>query len=456
MASTATTRKNADASALGYAVISSNLIHLDNQNPRHNPLERDTEIIAALCDAQLVALASDIAEIGALSPLEILGVVDHDGQPGHYVAVEGNRRTCALLLLADPSRAPTSELRETFSRLARKASIPRELRVFIFEDRASAQPWIDRRHLGEQGGIGTREWDNAAKARAAARSNANTTAKADVLALAVVERLVSTGQLSPEQRGKISLTTLSRYLNNSSRRAILGLRGLDDTSQLIYTHEPAEVDAVLLKLVLDSLPRNDRQAPAVHSRSSASDRDSYVQGLASEGMVPTTRLTTPSAPPAAPPVATLRSSRSRSSVNQANRNKLMLPSFTVKSGDRTLLRLRAEMLGQPITDHEFAANYLLRAFIERVLILYLRRSDPDRKYNGDLDLCRQCAADATAANAPRKVQQVLNQAASNSHIAHSLHTLGTAVHLGTIPVCRQLVAVFDTWDPALRYMLSEM
>ena len=213
-----------------YRTVPAKTVHLDSQNPRHAPLERESQIIAALCDSQLIALATDIASIGALSPLEVLGVIGHEGLPGHYVAVEGNRRTCALLLLADPSRAPTPDFRESFSRISKEADIPSDLHVFEFPSRAAAQPWIDRRHLGVQGGIGTREWDNPSKARAASQSSANTTAKADVLALAVVNHLCLLGHLSDEQRKLVSLTTLSRYLNNASRRAILGLKELGSRS----------------------------------------------------------------------------------------------------------------------------------------------------------------------------------------------------------------------------------
>lgn len=440
----------------GYTTVASRHIHLDSQNPRHNPLERDAEIIAALCDQQLIALATDIAEMGALSPLEIVGVVDHEGQPGHYVAVEGNRRTCALLLLSDPSRAPTTELRDTFRHLAKDSKIPSELHVFVFSDRAGAQPWIDRRHLGLQGGVGAREWDNAAKARVAARSGVNTTAKADVLALAVVERLVAIGQLSPDQRSKISLTTLSRYLNSTTRRSFLGLKGLDSANQLVYTHEPSEVDGALLTIVLDSLPREDDKPRPVHSRSNAAERDAYVQELAGAGRIPTTRLPEPVAPAVFRSEAVATSSRARSTANQANRNKLMVSGFTVKSTDKVLIRLRTELLQQPIEHHEFAANYLLRAFVERVLILYMQKDDLSRVHRTDQDLTQKCATDAEKAGASRKIMNVLNQAASNSSVAHSLHTLGTAVHLGTVPVARQLVAVFDTWEPTLRFMLDAL
>lgn len=451
--------KKAASSNEDYITVSSKFVHLDGDNPRHDPLEREPDIIAKLCDSQLVALATDIAKIGSLSPLEILGVIKSEGLPGHYVALEGNRRTCAIVLLSDPSRAP-SEYRETFRRLAKEGNIPRELRIFVFPDRATAQPWIDRRHLGAQGGVGTREWDSDSKARAAKRTAAKTTAKADVLALAVRDRLVEVGLLDAEQRAMVSITTLSRYLNNTSRRAILGVKGVDEEGRLIYTHASSEVDQALLQMVLDSLPAPDRKQAPVHSRSDAAERDAYVQRLAASGRVPTTPLAQPATPAVAPsPVAGPKASasKSRSSANPANRNKLMQSSFTVKSKDKTLLRLRSEMLSLPIEEHEFAANYLLRAFVERVLVLYYRRNDPKRPDLTDFEMAQACAADAKAEGAPRKVLQVLNQNATKKPpIPHSVHTLGTAVHLGTIPVRRHLVAAFDTWEPALAYMLDTM
>ena len=149
-----------EAVQLGDRTIPISRLHLDPENPRHPPLKSDAEVIAQLCkDEQVFELAKDIVEMRSVSPLEVLGVVPYEGHIGHYVTVEGNRRTCALLLLVDPRRAPTSELKDSFKRLAIKAKVPREVRVHIFADRGAANPWIARRHLGAQGGRGTRSWD---------------------------------------------------------------------------------------------------------------------------------------------------------------------------------------------------------------------------------------------------------------------------------------------------------
>ena len=55
-------------------------------------------------------LAEDIATKG-ISPLDRLGVTAHPKVNDSYVAVEGNRRLCALKLLADPEKAPTELMR---------------------------------------------------------------------------------------------------------------------------------------------------------------------------------------------------------------------------------------------------------------------------------------------------------------------------------------------------------
>jgi hypothetical protein len=447
-----------------YHTIPSKLIHLDGENPRHDSLDREPEIISALWDDQLINLATDIARRGSLSPLDLMGVIESEGMPGHFVAVEGNRRTCALILLSDPARAPSVELRNVFKRLAKDAKTPSELHVYLFESRDKAKQWIELRHLGAQDGIGTREWSPEAKAKAAMRSSANTSAKADILAVKIVERLFALGLISAEQKNDIHVTTLSRYLNNKTRRAILGIEGLTEENQLLYTHTPSEVDAALQRFVLDSLSPDGKTTPRVNSRARAKDCDTYIGELASEGYAPVTALEKPISPPDPKPRSSAEKSseshtlsRGRSTPNPTLRNRFISSSFTVRHPDKVLNRLRHEMLKQPIDDHEFAANYLLRAFVERILVLYLRHNCPTVKHRSEEDLCKHCANHASSSSdASRGVKQVLNQAASNIHAAHSLHTLGTAVHGSTVPVKKNLLAAFDTWEPALQYMLNSL
>lgn len=429
-------------------------LHLDPKNPRHEPLDSDAKVIAQLCDEELIAeLAQDIATRGALSPLDVLGVIPYDGHPGHYIAVEGNRRTCALILLADPSRAPLPALQSQIRRIATTANLPDKVKVHVFPDRQAAKPWIDLRHLGPQGGIGTREWNADQKTRAAG-SNTRTSSRANTLALAVLDRLVELGLLTPEQRNKVSLTTVTRYLGTPGVRAILGL---GSASELVYTHEASEVDTALCRLVLDSIiPTSDGSYP-VHSRSNSADRLSYANDLKSKGLAPETPLETPASPPAVKTdKAATETTKKRSARNPANLPTLFDRSFTVTHRDAMLLRLREEALKLPLKDYPLSGNYLLRAFVEQTMVLFAKKRGKFNSQMTDEQLTQICASELKAMGVTGKALSVINKAAGSAAQPHSLHSLGHAVHGASIPTQQSLRAIFDTWQPSLRTMLDAL
>lgn len=438
--------------ALGDMNLPVSRLHLDPQNPRHTPLEADSDVIAQLCNEELVAeLAQDIATRGSLSPLDVLGVIPYEGHPGHFIAVEGNRRTCALILLLDPSRAPTPEFQAQLKRLAATAEVPKQVKVHVFADKAAAKPWIDLRHLGPQGGIGTREWNADQKTRAAG-SNTKTSSKANKLALEVLDRLVNLGLLTTEQRDKVGLTTITRYLGTPGVRAILGL---GSSSQLIYTHDVNEVDTALLQMVLDSINKQEDESYLVNSRASSPDRLAYATSLQSRNQAPTTPLEAPSPPPIRPNTKTT-SARKRSARNPALTPTLFDRSFTVSHNDPILLRLRTEALSLKIEDFPFSGNYLLRAFVEQTMILFAKKQGKHNPGMNDQQLTQTCANELKAIGVTGKALTVISKAAGSQSQPHSLHSIGHAVHGGSIPTRQSLRAMFDTWKPSLRAMLDAL
>lgn len=445
---------------LGDKMLPIHRLHLDPQNPRHEPLESDADVIAQLCNKELVAeLAQDIARRGALSPLDVLGVIPFEGHPGHYIAVEGNRRTCALILLSDPSRAPTKALQDQIRRIAEKANVPRKVKVHVFADRRAAKPWIDLRHLGPQDGIGTRGWNPDQKTRAAG-GNTKTSSRANTLALAVLDRLVHLGRLTPDQRAKVNLTTITRYLGTPGVRAILGLGSGTD---LVYTHVADEVDTALCQLVLDSITPKTDGSFAVHSRSSSPDRLSYANDLKAKGVTPKTPLSVPTHPPAAlaavgrsVSAASTAAAKKRSARNPANLPTLFDRSFTVAHRDPVLLRLREEALKLQLDEFPFSGNYLLRAFVEQTMVLFAKKRGRFNPPMSDDKLSQVCAEELKAMGVTGKALSVINKAANSSAQPHSLHSLGHAVHGASIPTRQALRAIFDTWQPSLRAMLDAL
>ncbi len=80
-------------------------LRLDHDNPRISTEDGQINIRQALLDDQgskIAELASDIAKFG-LNPMDRMMVLRTDPKKTEYIALEGNRRTAALQILANPS-----------------------------------------------------------------------------------------------------------------------------------------------------------------------------------------------------------------------------------------------------------------------------------------------------------------------------------------------------------------
>ena len=158
-------------------------------------------------------------------------------------------------------------------------------------------------------------------------------------------------------------------------------------------------------------------------------------------------------PPAATKVAP--SKKQRSSRNPASRQQVVPGDFVVQSKDPALLRVFNE-LRVDTQDREFTVNYLLRAFFERVLVLYATKHKFHRPSMNDQQLVQKCEEHLQSTGVHPNELKTMRVAASNQDSAYSLHTLGAAVHGGHVPIAKTLNAVWENWAPALRLMLDRM
>lgn len=438
---------------LGDRTLPVSRLHLDLTNPRHEAVDSEAEAIAKLCDSEMIAeLVHDIAQRGSLSPLEVLGVVPMDGHPGHFVSLEGNRRTCALIVAADPSRAP-DPVRRQLERISARPGLPRQVKAHVFASRKDAKQWIDLRHLGLQGGAGTKEWNTTQKTRAAA-GNEKTSARDNTLSVLVLDRLVARGMLTYEQRNQASVSTLTRYLGTPSVRAILGL---GSNKELVYTHDADEVDNALLRLVLDSIQPAHDGSFRVNSRTNSTDRLRYANDLKSSGEAPTTQLEHPApAPSPTKKRAQERAEHKRSARHPDKRKRLIPSDFHIKNKDEVLIRLRHEGLTLDLEDFAFSANYILLALVEQIMTLFAKRRGKWRPAISDQALTQVCAQELKEIGVQGKAVTVVQKAAGNESTPYSLHSLGHVVHGGAITTPKDLKAYFGTWRPALEAMLEEL
>ncbi len=421
-------------------------LHLDPENPRHDPIQDEDKIIGHLMRTEKVqALAKSIVENGGISPLDAIGVVEMADNPGHFIVAEGNRRTCALKVLFDPKKAPSTTAQKYFQSLAQRASLPQKFSVVVFPDKEAARPWMELRHLGPQDGAGTKSWNTAQKTRFTRG------ASPDSLALAVLERAEAAGWIDAETKKKIGITTLTRYLGNPVVRTALGI---GERGSLTFTHEPAEVDVALKKFVSDAIPRKDGTDAPVNSRTKATDWKAYGRQLHTQGFSPTTALPGPVVPPAPTKTAT---SRPRGPRHPDKRPNVMPSDFVVKYKDPALQRLVTELKNiKPDDGFPFAANYLLRAVLERVMVLYTKKAGVWKQNLDDRALTRACNTALEAAGISQHELKNLRIAFSTDDSPLSLQTLGAAVHAAHLPTLKGLIAVWDNWAPAVRHMLDRL
>jgi len=247
-------------------------IFLYEENPRHEPIESEPEIIEHLCkDEQVYNLARNIAEAGP-NPLELLGLVQIPGSGAgatkkSYQAWEGNRRVCAIKLLNDPELAPP-HLRKDFARLASESDhVPiKKIMSVVFDDHDDLRYWMGIIHNGAQAGVGRLDWDAQQKARHFG-SNRNR------VALAVLDTAEKMGLITPEERiGK--LTTAQRFLGRSVVREALGI-DTTNPDDVTYNRPLEDLQKQLGTFIKDLI-----DGVRVSSRNNQTQIDAYGRKLA--------------------------------------------------------------------------------------------------------------------------------------------------------------------------------
>ncbi len=113
--------------------------------PELNEKASEREIIHEMCArARVESLARMIADKGYFRQDRL--IVFKDG--ARHVVYEGNRRLCALKVLANPELAPDA-MQKTFRRLAEKAKLPKRIAVEIVPTMFDAEVVMFAKHAGE-------------------------------------------------------------------------------------------------------------------------------------------------------------------------------------------------------------------------------------------------------------------------------------------------------------------
>jgi len=239
-------------------------IHLDLDNPRHEELETQEEVINHLCkNEQILAMAKHIVKNG-LNPLEVFALIQ-TGQDT-YISGEGNRRTCALKLLNDPELSPKGQ-RSSFEKLHSEWKKIDRIPAIVFNTKKNAEIWIELTHGGQQSGAGRKRWDPVQYARFKGDGS-------NKLAKSVLEYSLENNFLTKEQSYR-KITTISRYFSNPVFRNIIGIDN-SDSENITRNRTKEDFDALIKKFIDDLLSNT------VGSRKNKKDIEKYANDLIAE------------------------------------------------------------------------------------------------------------------------------------------------------------------------------
>lgn len=188
-------------------------LRLDNPRFPNGEVDGEPEAIEKLCsEFDILGLAKDISEVG-LNPMDIAGVVKVDKK--NYWTGEGNRRFCAIKLLNDPERAPSS-IKKRMKELAENAEFDFD-KVYccVFDEKSEMDIFIQRMHSSSANGTRRLRWSPEAQEREFETGKY-------AVAVAVTD-FARENQIYKDGDTEIALSTLQRWVNKPASLSLLGI-----------------------------------------------------------------------------------------------------------------------------------------------------------------------------------------------------------------------------------------
>lgn len=434
-----------------------NSLLIDTNNPRlEEMLENQPEAIRAVAANQgpkLVVLAKDIVEHG-LNPSESLIVTRMEGDPQHYVVLEGNRRVAALKILENPelvSGAVEDSIVNRFKKLSAQYQDPiDELPCVIVDGRSEAYHWIELRHTGENEGAGIVRWGAAETARFRQRSGQKAPH------LQVLDFLEQRVDISRETRQKVPVTSLKRLLSNPYVRTKLGI---DVRSGTVRTRvaDDSEV-AKGLKRVIEDLASGTVRTKDIYLKD---DRIRYIDSLPSEDLPDTSdlmsefrRLGVPLAPSGQEQPRPAR----RSAPSRKARSRLIPRDFIINIDETRVNEIYRELKKLDIEQYTNAVSVLFRVFLELSLDVYSQRKKLGTGERASLSKKLLAVADALSADGKltdQQVKPVRRAAQKDTFLASTITTMHQYVHNPYFsPAPSDLRATWDSLQPFMEALWS--
>lgn len=270
--------------------ISLKQLHFHPQNPRMPELSAkvsEREIIQELClRGGIEVLARKISEKGYLRNDRLVVLREN----GRNIVYEGNRRLCALKLLATPELAPVARQR-TFKRLAEKARLPSKIAVEVVPHKFDAEIVMYSKHADAVFTVGWKPVQQAAFIASKLEQGSTFDSIAseyglsregviDAIATVDLYRLARLAPLTPEAREIVDdpanfpySTVFERLIKPKKSREALGVE-ITESGLVINASEEAFLE--LLGKVLDDAARNEISTRSLNDENAQIE---YIKGL---------------------------------------------------------------------------------------------------------------------------------------------------------------------------------
>lgn len=342
-------------------------LQIDEENPRisqpnagqHNALQA----LAHNNERKLLRLATDIVATG-LDPSNLPIVMPVDGDLARYRVLEGNRRLGALRALENPETLVGSINNTVLAgirRLSREyQNNPVEsVQCLVVKDRDEARHWIELRHTGENEGKGIVPWGSDEVARFRARTGGLE------LHTQVLNLLEERGDLTPEKRKMVPVTSLKRLVETPAVRSKLAIEVLE--GKLALLAEEKHVIRALLYIVND-LSSGKTKVVDIYTKE---QRVQYADSLPANIIVTPTKTSGHGDVVGAGTTAAKAKHPTARVARQ--RDKLIPRDCTLNVTDNRLHDIEIELRKLPLSDYPNSASVLLRVFIELSADAYIDR-----------------------------------------------------------------------------------
>lgn len=222
-------------------------LKLDTKNPRHGEVRSEREAIEYFVNStrgKLEKLVENISTEG-WDETSIPIVLKEPRKAKEYTVIDGNRRIAALKIIKNPDLANNNRLRAATRK--RGPNVPDRLLCLIKPDRPSCWPYIERKHKGEQGGLGQIGWDAIAQARHDQETRGRPS-KYEI-AFGVLDYLLREKSLTEDDIEGFPISSLDRVLNSTAFKDLASYHC--EEGKMFAEISPAEASKPIRRLVED-------------------------------------------------------------------------------------------------------------------------------------------------------------------------------------------------------------